>query len=828
MGFGLIETVLESRKRREGEIDKICSRHYADFLNSVQELMLIRGSADKISSDINDAHKSFDLSTRQVSLILRNLDSLQHESSNITNVSDDIQRCKDLTNLMVQTKKFIAEEDYFSALSTIEQLKKDIGVAGWKPFAATLVKWLPSLIDQLLSAAKHSIQTWLIEMQTKSSLAGITMMCRYTHNCILESILDESDTKKATCLSLLNMGKLENTDYALKNIWTANEYSQEVQNSIPFDLYDNPSLTGSQFLEDISETLAPLHKALHMHMQLGMLPRIKDLYCEGREVVITQKLITSEVEKSLLQYGLTGSALADIVINICGFFTLECIIQRSVDYFEGVFSWTQLRDIWNNSCCIVEGIIAKYKSTLNTPDQVLKIKEILLVAHETVIDEAVGMKDRSILDGTNLLWDKFVELQVKCTKDSCKTILNQELYQPLYVTTFSHYKNLVLKFQLDSAHFNLDSISETPNRNHTNNFNHQKFDAHANLDAMELQHDVALRRDIKQSYNSIDTTLELQSFDDHDSDEANFVPITLAFSGAVPKQMNQLNLSLLRFLQYITRNPVLSPRGSELCDAIGLFFKDIVDVLDFELSKDGSETPLSKACQISIDAAAFSYCCINYRDYIGEVLTHVSWFDAIDSSLDNIIDKSKVLLDSLSIRAQDLMFELLTSKVSDLLSSLCFINWCPSVEPNGPHESVVEIVDYLKVTFMWLTNLPRPVRDAAHFACCSKTMQGLLEFILSSKVASINLLSIMALDLDVKLLDQFADSCGVTQLKDCFSELRDIVRAMLHKDFLHFGDNPPILRRTFFPNLDVLKFAQLVEKVLFTICFTAFTYISYF
>jgi hypothetical protein len=126
---------------------------------------------------------------------------------------------------------------------------------------------------------------------------------------------------------------------------------------------------------------------------------------------------------------------------------------------------------------------------------------------------------------------------------------------------------------------------------------------------------------------------------------------------------------------------------------------------------------------------------------------------------------------------------------------------------------VEEIVDYLRVTFMWLTNLPRAVRDAAHFSCCSRTSTGLLDFILSPKVPGINILSIMALDLDVKLLDQFADSCGVGQLRECFSELRDLISAILHKDFLRFGENPPTLRKQYFPRLNVLKLAQLVDKV---------------
>jgi hypothetical protein len=805
MGFTLIETMADAKQRRENEIDKICSRHYGDFLTSVQELLQIRGSADDISHKILEVHEIFDEATEKITSILKQLDTLQAESENANNVLSDVQRCKEFTTLMVQAKKCIAEEDYFSALTTIEVLKRELGSAGWKPFASTLVKWLPGLIDQLLSAAKLSMQTWLIDMQSKTILVGLTMIRRYAQSCIVDAIVDDNDIGKNISLSLLSMKKVSTSEYNALG-WNIQEYIKDMQKSIPMDYFEKQSAVGSQFLDDISDALSPLHKALHMHSQLGMLPRIRDLYCEGREIVITQKLVTIEVEKLLNQSGLVGTALPDILSSICGFFVLECIIQRSVDYAEGVFSWTQLRELWGTACTLVEGLIQKFINSLSHSDQVLKLKECLLLVHETLYDDAFGLKDRSILDGTNILWSKLNDLHMQSVTDTFTAILNQESYQPLFVSSFSQYKALVINFELDSSHFNLDVVST--NSGIVNKID--KFDALANLDALEQEQEMYIRPSTGKAAD-IFATEDDEDVDDYD--ENNFVPLTLPFSGAVPKIMMHLRQLMFRYLQFIIRNSALSPRGTSLCSAVESFFKSIVNILTTELSKDGAETPLSKACQISIDAASLSYCCANFKDLVAGVLAHVGWVDAIETNLEGTILRSQKALNGLSVSSQDLMFELLSAKVTDLLSSLCFVNWTPSVLPNGPHESVEEIVDYLRVTFMWLTNLPRAVRDAAHFSCCSRTSTGLLDFILSPKVPGINILSIMALDLDVKLLDQFADSCGVGQLRECFSELRDLISAILHKDFLRFGENPPTLRKQYFPRLNVLKLAQLVDKV---------------
>lgn len=72
-----------------------------------------------------------------------------------------------------------------------------------------------------------------------------------------------------------------------------------------------------------------------------------------------------------------------------------------------------------------------------------------------------------------------------------------------------------------------------------------------------------------------------------------------------------------------------------------------------------------------------------------------------------------------------MVFELLSNKIDDLLESLVFINFIPTTSGPGSnasttHESIDEIIDFLKITFMWLTHLPHSARDAAHFTSCSK------------------------------------------------------------------------------------------------------------
>lgn len=81
---------------------------------------------------------------------------------------------------------------------------------------------------------------------------------------------------------------------------------------------------------------------------------------------------------------------------------------------------------------------------------------------------------------------------------------------------------------------------------------------------------------------------------------------------------------------------------------------------------------------------------------------------------------------------------------------------------------------------MCMTYLPQSTRDAAHFTCCTRVTNGIIQYILSPKVTHINVLCILNFDLDIKRLEKFADGTGVAQLSHCFLELKELVRSILH------------------------------------------------
>jgi len=289
---------------------------------------------------------------------------------------------------------------------------------------------------------------------------------------------------------------------------------------------------------------------------------------------------------------------------------------------------------------------------------------------------------------------------------------------------------------------------------------------------------------------------------------------TFAFSNAVPQILRELYSLLIRFFLYAVRNDeILGSKADDICQIISNVIRTISTTLSHELVKDGLETPLSKACQIAIDSATLVSACDSLWLFVEGGLKHFHWTENLDNYMNQAIEIGTGSMKQVVIEAQHLIFELLTNKIDDLLQSLAFINYIPTTIPDGPHESISSIVDFLQITFVWLTHLPKSVKEAIHFACCSRLAQGILTYITSSSVAHINILCILAFDYDLKILYQFTDSSGIKHLKQCFHEMHEVVKCILHPALLHYGENK-ITRMEHFPNIQTFRFLAIIEKVI--------------
>lgn len=90
---------------------------------------------------------------------------------------------------------------------------------------------------------------------------------------------------------------------------------------------------------------------------------------------------------------------------------------------------------------------------------------------------------------------------------------------------------------------------------------------------------------------------------------------------------------------------------------------------------------------------------------------------------------------------------------------------------------VEDLIQFLRVTLMCLTYQPSTVREAVHFATCSHLHSSLMDALTSS--TRVNVLGLMGLQSDVNALKEFADECGIPDLRVCFASVDELLAAIL-------------------------------------------------
>jgi hypothetical protein len=375
----------------------------------------------------------------------------------------------------------------------------------------------------------------------------------------------------------------------------------------------------------------------------------------------------------------------NMVASVIGFFAIEIMCSRSVDATEaagasnssaavttavagsGAFSVLEIAQLWEVVCQRLDEFLGAQALQLNSPDEVLQLKEQLLLMAETVADEAIGLKQHGLFESMRKLWDRFKQLQLDWIAGECVEALDHSAYQPLSVDTEESFQRLVKAYRLDTvqvpdgqqpagdqgngnsrnssdaagrqgiAAANLDALeADLNNSNHASDhgfsgnavpFSSGQATGNSKNDGDEQDSsDGGVGEDESDDDGDFGDVIEGTDFLDAGTRISNggdeFVARIFPFSGAVPRTMHSLHMLVLRFFLFAHRNPHLSGCGEAVCSAVSCAYEVLGARLMQETVVDGSDTPLSKACQISIDAATFAAVSDTLWEIIENALNH--------------------------------------------------------------------------------------------------------------------------------------------------------------------------------------------------------------
>jgi hypothetical protein len=805
----LLENLTAARKRVEGDIERICSRHYFDFLGAVQQLLKVRTDTVRLASAVHEVDDEFSATGEELLKVLNDLEAKKIEYDSTKKSIEILKQCEATTAEMVKANEYIKAGNFYAAVGCVDAIRVDLHNPLLQPIAAYVKSTLPGICSQLLGLSRNDLLPWFAYVRENNQLIGSTVLRRYAQLILKQQQLGRSSDIDIDLLLLRDAYVQpvihEPTSLSVHSVQSRGRlFPQERWASlsplnslaVPRDYFETPKAEGLAALDQLTLEMVRLHRALHIHGQLQALEAMLQLYREYRDPIVRQYLVSPNLGELIARNGFENT-LPDVLARVCGFFTIELVVRdHCFDYASGVYSVADLKELWNYCCAEIESLCKIYSAKMNDPNNLLQVKEELLLITEAMNDATMGFSagfSTGMLDVAVVMWPFFEAAQSVYVKKAWIAALNKTAYQPMHVASEEIFKSEIKKYALDEVRIDSGSFVEV------------ETGAMANLDALEESFSRSLELGASSRGRSNSIAMIGASHE--------FIPYSLPFSSAVPVAMEQIHAFIARYFVYASHVPQLGPMGPSVCNSLESVLGIMAEVMDTELFKEGDQTALSKACQISIDAAALAQAVINLGYVLSETLSLSQWSDVAESTLHTSVLNARNKFLSVASRSYEFILELLLAKVDDLLGSLCFVNWEASTLPIAPHDEVKQIIEYLRVTLMWLTHLPKSVRESAHFTSCKRISSGVMDFITSPRVARISVVAIANLDLDVANLYAFADSCGLPQLRKCFDDLRDLVKAIFHPKLMTF-DKDIALRNATFPLLDPLKLSQVIEKII--------------
>eukprot|EP00981_Chlorochromonas_danica_P007450 scaffold1754_cov180-Ochromonas_danica.AAC.6 len=321
----------EAKKKKDAEIDRICSRHYGDFLNSVNEMLNMENNIKTLKASVVNVHEKFTSKGGDLVQVLESLSRIQHEREHTRKALEATMLCKDVAMLMVQAKKEIEEDDYYAAMRTVENIKSHLTNPDLQPLVKTLEVWLPMTVNKLLYGVRSEADLFITQLRQSTGLLGNTVLLRQARlSANLEANLRNGSGSGSVTTASSNFGNTRRPTVltpvkTLPGIMMAGAAVGGGGGGGTIGVIKE----GAELLDQRLSELPALHKAYHLYAVLGQGATFLEHYNDLRDHHFKQILKQFEVEinRSSNPNGLMG-CIPRFLDQIVGFFTLECIFYR--------------------------------------------------------------------------------------------------------------------------------------------------------------------------------------------------------------------------------------------------------------------------------------------------------------------------------------------------------------------------------------------------------------------------------------------------------------------------------------------------------------------
>jgi len=393
------------------DIEKLCSAHHHGFIESIKDLLELKGLANKINEEVLVIDNEICQSINQLKSKGEELAEEKRIENNMTTTLELLQQCLPVIKTYIKLKQQMEAKRYYPALKTLEQLEHiHLPTISHYRFSEHMKKNLSKVHESIKDSSMTELKDFLENIRKFSPKIGKVAMRHTAEQLNIDITANESAIKRF--ISPTISGEFDN------------DTEPEVVYSVEEDL-------SAQDLVDFS----PVYRCLHIHTVLDAKETYEDYYRTQRK---KQARLALQPPTNMHE---TIEGYRQYFYGIIGFFVVEDHVLNTA---SSLVNRSYLDDVWNIAVSKIVSSVRTHSSYCTDPSLMLKIKNLVMLFSNTL--KSYGYNVMQLVELLQEIRDHYNEVLMQRWVHVFRDIFDEDNYHPIQVSCLSEYQEVVESF----------------------------------------------------------------------------------------------------------------------------------------------------------------------------------------------------------------------------------------------------------------------------------------------------------------------------------------------------------------------------------------------
>ncbi|XP_024143134.1 exocyst complex component 6B [Oryzias melastigma] len=427
---GLFMEKLDARIRNhDRDIERMCNHHFQGFVDSITELLKVRGEAQKLKSQVTETNQRLQDDGKQLMASMEELKQCRVQQRNIATTIDKLTHCLPVLEMYSRLQEQMSAKRYYPALRTLEQLEQTcLPRAGQYRFCSIMAENIPKLRTHIRDTAMTQLRDFLESIRKHSDKIGETAV----KQAQLQRSLDSSLSGQPRVL-IGRRGKKEAMAAATESDGSPLSEQDSGILDVEDEEDDDDEVPGAQELVDFS----PVYRCLHIYTVLGLRDVFENYYRKQRR---KQARLVLQPHSNMHE---TLEGYRRYFNQIVGFFVVEDHVLHTT---QGLVNRAYVEELWELALSKIVAALRTHSSYCDDPNLVLDLKNLIVLFADTL--QGYGFPVSQLFDMLLEMREQYGEILLKRWNFTFRQVLDQDNYSPIPVSTEEEYRHYTSQFPL--------------------------------------------------------------------------------------------------------------------------------------------------------------------------------------------------------------------------------------------------------------------------------------------------------------------------------------------------------------------------------------------